>query len=68
MPAVPVWPGRGYCERVDGLADSSGLAGDVGGLRQRLAADGYLFFRGVRTVVTGGACGGSPWLGPARGR
>ena len=37
----------GYCERVDELADSSGLAQDTGWLRQRLAADGYLFFRGL---------------------
>ena len=28
-------PGR-YCERVDELADSSGLAGDGDGLRQQL--------------------------------
>jgi Phytanoyl-CoA dioxygenase (PhyH) len=39
-------PGR-YCEHVDELADSSGLAHDVGRLRQRLADDGYLFFRGL---------------------
>ena len=32
---------------MDELADSSGLAQDTGGLRQRLAADGYLFFRGL---------------------
>jgi hypothetical protein len=32
---------------VDELADSSGLAQDQEGLRQRLAADGYLFFRGL---------------------
>jgi hypothetical protein len=32
---------------VDELADSSGLAGDGDGLRQRMAADGYLFFRGL---------------------
>lgn len=29
------------------LVDSAGLAGDAQALRQRLAADGYLFFRGV---------------------
>ena len=32
---------------MDELADSSGLAGDPGGLQRRLAADGYLFFRGL---------------------
>jgi Phytanoyl-CoA dioxygenase (PhyH) len=32
---------------VDELADSSGLAGDPAALRQRLAADGYLFFRAL---------------------
>jgi Phytanoyl-CoA dioxygenase (PhyH) len=32
---------------VDELADSSGLAGDPEALRDRLAADGYLFFRGL---------------------
>jgi Phytanoyl-CoA dioxygenase (PhyH) len=32
---------------VDELADSAGLAGDPAGLRRRLAADGYLFFRGL---------------------
>ncbi len=32
---------------MDELTDSSGLAGDPGGLRRRLAADGYLFFRGL---------------------
>ena len=29
------------------LADSSALVSDPDGLRQRLAADGYLFFRGL---------------------
>lgn len=33
--------------RVDELVDSSGLAGDRNALRGRLAADGYLFFRGL---------------------
>jgi hypothetical protein len=32
---------------VDELADSGGLIGDAGGLRRRLADDGYLFFRGL---------------------
>ena len=32
---------------MDELTDSSGLAGDPGGLQRRLAADGYLFFRGL---------------------
>jgi len=32
---------------VDELTDSSGLAGDAVKLRQRLAGDGYLFFRGL---------------------
>jgi hypothetical protein len=32
---------------VDELADSGPLAGDPGGLRRRLAGDGYLFFRGL---------------------
>jgi hypothetical protein len=32
---------------VDELADSSGIAGDPEALRQRMAADGYLFFRGL---------------------
>jgi Phytanoyl-CoA dioxygenase (PhyH) len=32
---------------VDELADSSGLADDQEGLRRRLAADGYLFLRGL---------------------
>jgi hypothetical protein len=36
-----------YRERVDELADSGGLINDAGGLRRRLAADGYLFFRGL---------------------
>jgi hypothetical protein len=46
MPAVPCGE-RGYCGRVDELADSSGLAHDQEALRRRLAADGYLFFRGL---------------------
>jgi hypothetical protein len=32
---------------VDELADSGALIGDAGGLRRRLADDGYLFFRGL---------------------
>jgi hypothetical protein len=32
---------------MDELADSGGLIGDAGGLRRRLADDGYLFFRGL---------------------
>jgi hypothetical protein len=32
---------------VDELADSGGLISDAGGLRRRLADDGYLFFRGL---------------------
>jgi hypothetical protein len=47
MPAELIWGNRGYCEGVDELADSSGLAQDQEGLRRRLAADGYLFFRGL---------------------
>jgi hypothetical protein len=44
--AVPGYP-RGYRGWMDELADSSGLAHDQDALRQRLAADGYLFFRGL---------------------
>jgi hypothetical protein len=32
---------------VDELADSASLVHDPGGLRRRLADDGYLFFRGL---------------------
>ncbi len=32
---------------MDELADSSGIAGDPEALRKRMAADGYLFFRGL---------------------
>jgi hypothetical protein len=42
-----VLSGRAYGERVDELADSLGLINDPDGLRRRLAADGYLFFRGL---------------------
>ncbi len=42
-----VRPARAYCEVVDELADSGGLIQDTDGLRRRLAADGYLFFRGL---------------------
>jgi hypothetical protein len=40
-------PAGAYRERVDELADSGGLIDDPDGLRRRLAADGYLFFRGL---------------------
>jgi hypothetical protein len=40
------WPSL-YGGRVDELADSAGLVSDQDMLRRRLAADGYLFFRGV---------------------
>jgi hypothetical protein len=36
---------------VDELSDSSALAGDPAALRRRLAADGYLFFRGLLPVA-----------------
>ena len=36
MPAGSGWHAGRYCERVDELADSSGLAGDGDGLRQQL--------------------------------
>jgi hypothetical protein len=36
-----------YRERVDELADSRPLSDDAEGMRRRLAADGYLFFRGL---------------------
>ena len=32
---------------MDELADSASLVDDRGGLRRRLADDGYLFFRGL---------------------
>jgi hypothetical protein len=32
---------------VDELADSASVLNDPGGLRRRLAEDGYLFFRGL---------------------
>ena len=38
---------QGYRDRVDELADSGGLAGDPAALRARLAADGYVFLRGL---------------------
>ncbi len=38
---------RAYRVRVDELADSASLVNDQGGLRRRLAEDGYLFFRGL---------------------
>lgn len=40
-------PARAYRVRVDELADSASLVNDQGGLRRRLAEDGYLFFRGL---------------------
>jgi Phytanoyl-CoA dioxygenase (PhyH) len=40
-------PDRTYREVMDELADSGGWAEDAEGLRRRLAADGYLFFRGL---------------------
>jgi len=46
-----------YRERVDELADSSGLINDAGGLRRRLAADGYLFFRGLLPAAQVSAVG-----------
>jgi Phytanoyl-CoA dioxygenase (PhyH) len=65
---------------VDELADSHGLAGDPAALRARLAADGYVFLRGllpageVRAAgervaaalhAGGWTAAGSPRLGPA---
>ena len=41
------WGDGAYRERVDELADSAPLVNDQGGLRRRLADDGYLFFRGL---------------------
>jgi Phytanoyl-CoA dioxygenase (PhyH) len=38
---------RAYRGRVEELADSAALVGDPEGLRRRLAADGYLFFRAL---------------------
>jgi Phytanoyl-CoA dioxygenase (PhyH) len=49
---------RGYRGRVDELADSSALVDEQDALRRRLAADGYLFFRGllpVREIEAAGA-------------
>jgi hypothetical protein len=42
---------------VDELVDSSRFAGDQAALRQRLAADGYLFFRGLLPVGKVAAAG-----------
>jgi phytanoyl-CoA dioxygenase PhyH len=42
---------------MDELADSGGLIGDAGGLRRRLADDGYLFFRGLLPAAQVGAIG-----------
>ena len=39
-----------YRERVEELADSAALVSDPDGLRRHLAADGYLFFRGLLPV------------------
>jgi hypothetical protein len=67
---------------VDELADSRALAGDPAALRARLAADGYVFLRGllprqrvraaseqVATALRAGGwtAAGSPLLGPAAG-
>lgn len=67
---------------MDELADSCGLAADPVALTARLAADGYLFFRGLlpadRVRAAGGrvaaalraggwTAAGSPRLGPAAG-
>jgi hypothetical protein len=41
---------------VDELSDSSGLVTDQDGLRRRLAADGYLFFRGLLPEAEVRAC------------
>ncbi len=38
---------RAYREPVEELADSAALVNDPDGLRRRLAADGYLFFRSL---------------------
>jgi hypothetical protein len=38
---------------VDELADSASLVDDPGGLRRRLAGDGYLFFRGLPPLRAG---------------
>ena len=68
---------------MDQLADSSGLVDDAAGLRARLAADGYLFFRSLLPPAamraTGAAVaaqlGAGGWVsgdgtpaGPASGR
>jgi hypothetical protein len=42
---------------VDELADSSPIAGDQAGLRQRLATDGYLYFRHLLPVEVVAAAG-----------
>jgi hypothetical protein len=49
--------GRAYRVRVEELADSVSLAGDPDGLRRRLAADGYLFFRGLLPLAEVRAAG-----------
>ena len=53
-----------YSGRVDEAADSAHLVKDAGGLRRRLADDGYLFFRGLLSArqVPGGRVRGA---GPA---
>ena len=68
--------------RVDELTDSRGLAGDPGALTARLAADGYLFLRGLlpgervraagqlvaaKLRAGGWTAAGSPRLRPAAG-
>ena len=40
-------PARVYSGGVDELADSASVIADSGGLRRRLADEGYLFFRGL---------------------
>ena len=73
---------RDYRYRVDQLADSRALAGDPVALTARLAADGYVFLRGLLPAAQvraagelaaaalhagGWAAAGAPGLGPAAG-
>ena len=44
---------------MDELADSTSLLNDQGGLRRRLAGDGYLFFRGLLPAAEVRAAGGA---------
>jgi hypothetical protein len=48
-----------YRDRVDELADSSGMLHDPAALRGRLAESGYLFFRGLLPVAAMQAVGGA---------